>query len=633
MTNAMPAQSAAAAVGNHPASGWVRFLRSYGPTPSNTTLFDEYTLDALRRANVSPIQLTSPLLALILARADAALPGSILIAGTAGDGKTYHARTLWTHLGGTAADWTDKKSPVKEIVLPDGRVAVFVKDLTELTDPESDEVLGLLEHSVLGSEERRFVVLVANHGQILERLRDCGRRQDRVHPLRVPIQEALLQRAAAPDRLALFDLSRQARADAVEDVLRAVSEHPEWGKCGECSWHGHGRVCPIYENRNRMLGADDQGRLRKRLSSLAEISRANGIHLPVRDMLALASNLILGHPDVKEGLMSCSDVPKIQERGTVEMASIYDNVFGTNLKRRASSKPIFRALAAFGLGSETTNGADGLMVYGADDPKLKESFAKHLASDPVYGATPSYLAGLQRYLEGEEDARADDGAAAFLARLASQRRRLFFVLPDNDPDYRFWSMTAFRFAGDYLEMMSGLRAKRNISEQLRSRLVRGLNRVMTGLLIENTDRLFVASSGGFTQSRISVLCDTESPARRTGGVGMKVALDTVSGRGALDVAIAEGESFSATLALTPVRFEFLCRVAEGALPGSFSNECLEDMLAFKARLLRKAELAKKARSRDDEDAEDGDSDLTLRFIEIEMSGHGYSKPVTVRTPQ
>jgi hypothetical protein len=39
-----------------------------------------------------------------------------------------------------------------------------------------------------------------------------------------------------------------------------------------------------------------------------------------------------------------------------------------------------------------------------------------------------------------------------------------------------------------------------------------------------------------------------------------------------------------------VRFEFLCRVAEGALPGSFSNECLEDMLAFKAKLLRKAEL-------------------------------------------
>ena len=57
------------------------------------------------------------------------------------------------------------------------------------------------------------------------------------------------------------------------------------------------------------------------------------------------------------------------------------------------------------------------------------------------------------------------------------------------------------------------------------------------------------------------------------------------------------------------------------------------MLAFEARLLRKAELAKQARSRDDEESEDDAHALTLRFIEIEMSGHGYSKPVTVRTAQ
>lgn len=631
MTNATPGKPAAPALASHPASGWVRFLRSYGPTPSNTTLFDEYTVDALRKANVSPIQLTSPLLPLILGRVDSGLPGSILIAGTAGDGKTFHARALWTHLGGAAADWAEKKNPIRELVLGDGRVAIFIKDLTELSDQESDQCLGLLEESVLGTEDRRLVVLVANHGQILERLRDCGRRQGRAHPLRAPIQEAFLQRAAAPERLALFDLSRQARGDAVHDVLRAVSEHPEWAKCEVCAWHGNGRVCPIIENKDRMVGLNDQGRLRERLSSLAEIARSNGTHLPVRDLLALASNMILGHPEAKEGLMSCADVPKIQDRGAVEMASIYDNVFGANLKRRASSKPIFRALAAFGLGTETTNGADGLMVYGADDPKLQAAFARHLGSDAVYGATPAYLAALQRYLEGEEAARVDDGAAEFLARLSSQRRRLFFALPDADPDYRFWTMTAFRFAGDYLDMMSSLKAGRGISEQLRSRLVRGLNRVMTGLLIENTDKLFVASSGGFTQSRISVLCDTESPARRAGGVGMKVNLDTVSGLGALDVAIADGGSFSASFALSPIRFEFLCRVADGALPGSFSNECLEDMLAFKARLLRKAELAKKARSDDDEDSDDGVNALTLRFIEIEMSGHGYSKPVTVRT--
>jgi hypothetical protein len=109
---------------------------------------------------------------------------------------------------------------------------------------------------------------------------------------------------------------------------------------------------------------------------------------------------------------------------------------------------------------------------------------------------------------------------------------------------------------------------------------------MTGLLIENNDKLFVASSGGFTQSRISVLCDTEAAARRSGGVGMRTKLDPLTEKATLDVALAAGANHSASFALSPVRFEFLCRVAEGALPGSFSNECLEDMLAFKAKLDR-----------------------------------------------
>jgi hypothetical protein len=154
---------------------------------------------------------------------------------------------------------------------------------------------------------------------------------------------------------------------------------------------------------------------------------------------------------------------------------------------------------------------------------------------------------------------------------------------------------------------------------------------MTGLLIENTDRIFVASSGGFTQSRISVLCDTEAPARRVGGVGMSVKVDLLTERPALDVSLAQGDGGSATFNLSPVRFEFLCRVAEGALPGSFSNECLEDMLAFKAKLLRKAELLRIERlSHDDDEPSEDKGALTLNFIEIEQNGHGFSRPVIVR---
>ena len=614
-----------------PAAAWIRFLRSYGPTPNNLNLFDEYVTSALGRAKVAPITLTSPQLEEMKQRIASGSPGSILIAGTAGDGKTYHCRSLWTIMGGSAKEWSDN-SLVKRLDLDDGRRAVFVKDLSELSDAQSDQVLDLIERSVLGSEDSEFAVVAANHGQILERLRDLGKRQERVHPLRKPIQDAFLLAVSPPERLAIYDLSRTAHRQSLEEVLSAVASHPEWENCAQCRLRAGERVCPIFENRQRLRGEADGARFARRLGDLVEVAKLNGWHLPVRDMLALAANLILGHRDAREGLMACADIPKLQDGGLVERGSLYGNVLGANLpRRRALDRPVFKAVASFGIGEETSNGADGLLVYGADDPKLADAFSRLVASDQIYGATPSYLAAQLRYLEGEETARLDNGAAEFLTRLEAQRRRLFFTLPDAESDYPYWSMTAFHFAGDYLALTQMLSERKPVSETVRARIVRGLNRVMAGLLIENTDRIFVASSGGFTQSKMSVLCDTEVPARRSGGIGMSIKLDPQTERAMLDVSLAPVHNASVTFNLSPVRFEFLCRVAEGSLPGSFSNECLEDMLAFKAKLLRKAELLR-AQQQSDEEKEfsSDDSTLTLSFIEIEQNGHGFSRPVTVR---
>ena len=73
-----------------PASAWVRFLRSYGPTSNNLTMFDEYVSGALGRAKVQPISLSTPLLDAMIEHIESNTPDSLVIAGTAGDGKTYH---------------------------------------------------------------------------------------------------------------------------------------------------------------------------------------------------------------------------------------------------------------------------------------------------------------------------------------------------------------------------------------------------------------------------------------------------------------------------------------------------------------------------------------------------------------
>lgn len=621
-----------------PASAWVRFLRSYGPTPNNLTMFDEYVSGALGRARVQPITLSTPLLEAMTSHIESKVPGSLLIAGTAGDGKTYHCRALWGRIGGDQKIWADKGN-IKEHRLADGRLAVFIKDLTEFNGEESDLPLQRLEESVLGGNDSEIVILAANHGQLLDRLRDLGKRQDRVHPLRKPLQERFLQAGPAPDRLAVFDLSRTTSRKTLDEVAKAVAGHPEWEKCKRCALQADGKVCPIDENRRRLLGQADGGQLARRLGDLVEVARLNGLHLPLRDLLALCSNMVLGCSDAKlakENLMTCADVAKIQEGVFLGKSSIYANAFGANLpKRRAADRPVFKAMTCFGVGEESTNAADGLLVYGKDDSRLQADYARLVASDPIYGAGPAFRAAQDAYLEGYEGARVEGGSAEFLEMLEDQRRRLFFTLPDREPGYLHWSMTAFRFAGDYLETIEALNAKRPVSEAVRGRIAKGLNRVLTGLLLENVDRIFIASSGGFTQSRVSVLCDHETPSRRLAGVGMAIRLVEETGRPQLDVSLAAGAGNSVAFDLTPIRHEFLARVAEGALPASFSNECLEDLLAFKAKLLRKAEVVRNASMADDDDDEAAgeSSALTLNFIDVEPGGRGFTRPVTVRAPQ
>jgi hypothetical protein len=598
-------------------------------------MFDEYVLDALGRAKVRPISLSTPLLDAMVQRIESKAPGSLLIAGTAGDGKTYHCRALWTRIGGDPKVWT-KKGNTKEQRLTDGRLAVFIKDLSEFNGEESDLSLQRLERSVLGGDDSEVVILAANHGQLLDRLRDLGKRQGRAHPLRKPLQDCFLQAGCAPERLAVFDLSRTTDRMTFNEVAKTVAEHPEWDKCESCSLklNSDGKVCPIHENRRRFLGESDGGQFARRLGDLIEIARLNGLHLPVRDLLALCSNIILGYSEakeVKENLMTCANVAKIQRDGYIGKASIYANAFGANLpKQRISDRPVFKAMASFGVGEETSNAANGLLVYGKDDPQLRADFDRLIGIDFVYGATAEFCAAQNAYLEGNEDARLESGPSEFLDMLKVQRRRLYFTLPEAEAGYPHWSMTAFRFAGDYLDIIESLKVGKLVNETVRGRIAKGLNRVMTGLLLENTDSIFIASSGGFTHNGVSVLCDHQTPSHRQSGVGMAIRLDEDTGRPRLDVSLSLGSGNSVAFDLTPIRHEFLSRIADGALPASFSNECLEDLLAFKAKLLRQAEIVRKAGFSDDDEAENNISVLTLNFIDIEPRGHGFVRPVTVR---
>jgi hypothetical protein len=614
-----------------PASAWVRFLRNYGPIPTNGNLFDEHVSKALARAKVVPIILPTPRLEEMSVVLESGV-GSLLVAGTAGDGKTFHCRSLWERLGGDKAVWADEGS-IKRLEYH-GKEIVFIKDLSELGlgDADSQNILDGLEKSVGGDDTVSYVI-ATNHGKILEHLRARAERTGSISPLRDPIQSIFLNPNVFHPRLKVIDLSKEANRSSLEDVLQTVAEHEEWHHCQECVLNNDDKVCPISENRKRILGTVDSGLFAKRLGDLVELSRLNGAHLPVRDLLTMVTNALLGHPDAKEGLMTCADVARIQEDGKIDQASIYRNIFGANLKtKRAAAQPVFRILSVFGVGMETANGIDGLLVYGSDDSRLKESFNLLVANDVIYGASPSFLSMQQKYLEGGDAISNDEDDKDFLNRLADQRRRLFFTLPnDSSLSYPNWGLTAFRNAGDYLNIVESLNGVRSpAAEKAKSLIVKGLNRVFTGLLLENTDKLFVSDGGGSARSKSSVLCQTEITARG-GNAGLRFRKDTMTSNPCIE-AIVGVDQRPVIFNLTPIRFEFLYRVAEGALPGSFSNECLEDFLAFKARILRLAETERKKITNEDPGFDD--CEVYLSFIEInDRNGSGSLDGITVRVQE
>ncbi|CAE6841161.1 hypothetical protein R75465_06723 [Paraburkholderia aspalathi] len=616
-----------------PSSNWIRFLRNYGPLPTNRNLFDEHVNAAIRRAHVKPIALPTPLIDDMVSALMNSTARSLLIAGTAGDGKTYHARKLWIRLGGDEVQWD---RPIKDqcLTLPNGRTLWFIKDLSELSSDDGRRILAGLEKSVFDLDSETGYVIACNHGQILARLRKFVSPVDgQSSRLLSEVQSAFLDGGTQIAGLRVFDLGKQGLKHSFRSVVEAVVEHEEWGRCAGCELNRDDRRCAILINRERARGTEDGGRFASRLEHLIELTRLNDAHLPVRDLLALVANLLLGHPDAKEGLMTCDDVARIQNERNSDRASIYRNVFGSNLgPRRAMARAVFRMLSSFRIGEETTNTIDGMLVYGRHDTKLADDFDALVANDTAYGANEGFLACQAQYLEGDESAREAETALPFLLRLRDQRQRLFFTLPDDGSrPYPFWDLSILRFAGDYLALHRAAEGNSPLPSGLKATMVRGLNRITTGLLLDNTHSVFIASSGGSSLSKVSVLCDMEIPAQRRGASpGLSVRFDVGTQRPCLDIWVGSDVSTSVKFDLTPVRFEFLCRVAEGALPGSFSNECYEDLLAYKVRLLRKAEHVRASELvQAPDENNDGGLDLVLSFIEIAPNGSGFLKPMIV----
>lgn len=570
----------------------MRFLRQYGPIARNDSMYDETIQRAAKRAGVAPILFDHPRRTDILSCFYMASPISVILTGTAGDGKTHLCREIWTELDGDSSAWASDDPYLSKLIhRGDGTKINFhvIRDLSAWVPqtysdwpPEKLELLSLFCQSLYENDSNDIFLIAANDGQLIEswrRLPDI----DHIVKVRFLLERLLVEghQHEPGARLEFFNLSRGSSAELLDLALDAFLNHEVWSECLASSAdvnQAFGTNCPIRHNYELL----QMTLIQKRLRALFELCDYNDLHVPIRQILMLLTNAVLGHPGVKDQLMVPTDVPVLIEKGLVAKASLYNNIFGGNLpETRRESLTIFSYLDRFRIGYETSNRIDNILIFGNADDNLRPYFEQLLANDRFYGAQESYIAAQHSFVEGADNT---DNITSFLRELVSQRRGLFFKIPtEQEHELSLWDLTVFKCAGEYLSrVVYPLLANRQVEHYIRARLVRGLNRIFVGMLINSDRELILASSLSFSNAKVNKLLEERISVLPR--LGERVEIVLRDNAPSLNVVLSG--SIQCSLPLHLIRYEFLIRVADGALPSSFSKECYVDILAFKSRILR-----------------------------------------------
>ncbi|QDU05466.1 hypothetical protein V6x_52030 [Gimesia chilikensis] len=610
---------------------WIRFLRHYGPNARNDNMYDEHIRASAMRSNLSPLLFKHPiedeLLALFSSSAES--PTSVILTGTAGDGKTHLCRQVWIQLGGDPDQWEsdDVYFHIDAYIAGELTTVHIVRDLTGLPETgktggfmTKTELLESFSYTIFDKSAGSVFLIAANDGQLVDTWARLNESKKHIDDTRRLLESLLFNdhREETGTRLKLFNLSRISSAELFDRSVNAFISHEGWQHCkdeAESDNELFGAHCPIRHNYEILKS----NQIRLRLRALLELCDHNEIHLSIRRILMLLSNSVLGFSGneaagkrVEDRLLRAVDVPRVIESGQVAKASIYNNIFGGNLtEHRRNSHDIYEQLGRFRIGHETSNRVDNLLIYGDSDIELKKYFDQFLTNDAFYGADANYRAYQMLYLEGAEDNDAD--TERFLELLVAQRRGLFFKIPDTDSDeFSPWCLTVFTFAGEYLDrVLTRLRQGKRIEKSVLARLTQGLNRIFIGMLVSSEHELWLATGLSGSHAKVSFILEDRVSVSRRAKEFVTVTSNS-SGFPLLQVSFDDG--LVVDLKLTLTRFEFLSRVAEGVLPGSFSKECHEDILAFKSRLLSAA----KQRRGEQEDDEGG---TEFRLVELDETGY------------
>ena len=527
-------------------------------------------------------------------------PSNVILTGTAGDGKTYHIRRVFIdYLSGNPEDWPGDDL-VKTVTLTNGRQLRIIRDLSELTESKKDEEIEHLTRCLAGKDSQTVYLVAANDGQLLGMWRRASERYSEVDDYD-RVYKALSKMLRQEDEedkdgflnLQMFNLSQRMKPEAIDEAIDKILGHSMWDTgCKRCPLFGNNEEsCPIRINRRLLLGVVENPEslvFRSRLRDAIALTVANGQHVPLRQILTLVVNIVLGDSENRDmPLLTCEMAYQRVTKGRqYRKTNPYDNAVGINLSEDTRNRyVIFSTLEAFGLGFETTNQFDELILHERPDDvaeRLKQV-------DPIYGE--AIFRDLRTtYIKGPQE---DVDMKKISLAMASQRRRLFFQLSDAEANTigRVWLLTVFHNGAEYLEFKKQVsKAEKGVNaSRIVQKIVTGFNRAITGLMTDDSETLWVAGPIGKSDDQTGRITTIEGISRisSTSLFHLEVSHDERRKRPKIEVKSQfQGIRYEdlPDMDVKPLLFEYLLRVADGSLPLSFSRQCHQEVKHFATML-------------------------------------------------
>lgn len=553
----------------------VEFLASYGPQASSNNLYDEFVVNAAQKTGCSPLEIEQPLIKEIVSWLREPSPVSIILTGTAGDGKTYTARRVMEEVAGSNKKWnsTEKIFRVAHPTLHTHTLC-FIKDLSELKESEKDEVFDDVCSALTGSGNNTYIVCV-NDGHLLKFFRDRGEQGRELHQ-RLTSMLRRDQQVDDTHHFRLINMSRQSHRDLFERIVEAITSHGDWEKCQGCPILASvEQPCPIRKNR-KILDQKDASSMRARLKDMIRIAAADGEHLSVRQLILLTVNILLGDQKAGKELLTCQKAKNRAANNEYDATNPYSNVFGENLgERQRNQYGAFSVLGDFGVGHETNNFFDHSLLWESSE----------LPNDDVYG-NRIFSAHLKDYRENPSQ-----NAQSFRRAILEQRRRLFFSLDSDaidvqdDPRKNPWDLSVFNYGAIYIKLANQAVIEKPISASIVKHLIRGLNRMMVGEMTTADDRLWLTEPSGVYLGKAVPLLIAHAGRKVDGTTYISFPNIEEDGKAPiLRLTPVQREDLAVDIQLRPTLVECILRISHGALPASFSSEYRRNIERFQLKV-------------------------------------------------